>query len=232
MKKEAVLHPSTQQNGIRQNQESLSEKFAEAVLAEIKGRIEARGEKFVEQENINDLIPELSKYFLSVDCKLKKHKGIFLYGAIGSGKTILMQTILKTLRVNRIIYIPLVSCREIVAGFHVKGFESIEDYTTRSFSMQSTPRGDFQDRDKPRAYLFDDFGNEQDGLYYGSKINVMAEILLSRYSYFQTYGMTTHVTSNMGHDGDEIEKKYGTLLRSRMREMFNFVELKGVDLRK
>jgi hypothetical protein len=49
----------------------------------------------------------------------------------------------------------------------------------------------------------------------------MAEILLSCYDYYHSFGMLTHLTTNL--NSVEIEKQYGVRVRSRLREMFNLV---------
>jgi DNA replication protein DnaC len=49
----------------------------------------------------------------------------------------------------------------------------------------------------------------------------MAEILLSRYDYFISKKLKTHLTTNLS--ASEIETQYGNRVRSRMRQMFNLV---------
>jgi hypothetical protein len=49
----------------------------------------------------------------------------------------------------------------------------------------------------------------------------MAEIILSRYDYYHSFGMQTHLTTNL--NSSEIEKQYGLRMRSRLREMFNLI---------
>lgn len=49
----------------------------------------------------------------------------------------------------------------------------------------------------------------------------MAEILLSRYEYFITHHMITHLTTHL--NSSEIEARYGKRIRSRMKEMFNLI---------
>jgi hypothetical protein len=60
----------------------------------------------------------------------------------------------------------------------------------------------------------------------------MEEILEGRYREMISHGMKTHITSNLGEDWSLIEQEYGTRIRSRCREMFNFVELNMPDNRK
>lgn len=57
--------------------------------------------------------------------------------------------------------------------------------------------------------------------FYGNECSVMAEILLTRYDLFHSFGMITHLTTNL--NSSEIEEKYGKRVRSRMRELFNLL---------
>lgn len=91
------------------------------------------------------------------------------------------------------------------------------------------PGGGF-DKTKPLSRCFDDFGAEGDAYHYGNKVNVMEEILQDRYEAFGRYGMRTYITTNLNEE--EIEGAYGTRVISRLREMCNFLVLKGQDRRK
>ncbi|WP_114781863.1 P-loop NTPase family protein [Botryobacter ruber] len=74
---------------------------------------------------------------------------------------------------------------------------------------------------KAGSYCFDDLGAESSLRYYGNMCNVMGEVLLSRYDLFVSQGVKTHLTTNL--TSSELEKTYGSRVRSRMREMFNLV---------
>jgi hypothetical protein len=50
-------------------------------------------------------------------------------------------------------------------------------------------------------------------------VNKMAEIILSRYERFTRTRCLTHFTTNLS--ADEIEERYGSRVRSRLREMCN-----------
>ena len=58
----------------------------------------------------------------------------------------------------------------------------------------------------------------------------MSEIMLDRYDNFKRYGVQTYATSNLG--AKEFGDIYGDRMRDRMREMFNFIEIKGESFRK
>jgi hypothetical protein len=115
------------------------------------------------------------------------------------------------------------SCREISFEYSRDGHTAIHRYTKGSFSAKKFD---------PIIYCFDDLGLENETHHYGHTCSVMAEILLSRYDYYHSFGMLTHLTTNL--NSSEIEKQYGLRVRSRLREMFNLVAFPAdaVDKRK
>lgn len=145
-----------------------------------------------------------------------------------------MNCIQEVISINKMnFFFPILNCRAVVNEFNKDGFGGIEKYCNADMiKTASTDEEGKYIKKNPPFYLFDDLGAEQDGWNFGNKINIMSEIILSRYIYFQRNGAITHITSNLGYDGDEIEDRYGKLFRSRIREMFNFVELSGADKRK
>jgi energy-coupling factor transporter ATP-binding protein EcfA2 len=148
------------------------------------------------------------------------HKGIMLTGNIGCGKTSLMSIIKNLLPVS---FKPMIrSCRNVSFEFSQKGYETIARYSVHSFDYSGGPQ----------AYCFDDLGVEPNINFWGDKLNVMTEVLLSRYDYFISHKMITHITTNL--NGDELENIYGQRLRSRMRSMFNLIAFdpKTADKRK
>jgi hypothetical protein len=104
------------------------------------------------------------------------------------------------------------SCIRISLDFCTDGFDVITKYSKYSFEPYSS---------KPKTYCFDGLGSEQIGTYWGKTRNVMADILLTRYEYFISRGMLTHVTTTL--NAKELENVYGTTLRSCMRSMFNLI---------
>ncbi len=101
-------------------------------------------------------------------------------------------------------------CRDVSFEFIQEGYEVIWRYSRMSFSNSH-----------PKIYCFDDLGTEQALKYFGNECNVMGEILLSRYEYFITQKMITHLTTNLS--ASELESCYGNRIRSRLREMFNLI---------
>jgi energy-coupling factor transporter ATP-binding protein EcfA2 len=174
---------------------------------------ELYGEKFRIHQEDHQIIYKLIVYFIgdqseAVKLGIDLSKGIFLTGPIGCGKTSLMN-------VMRFVPPPernhiMKTCRDISFEFIQEGYEVIWRYSRMSFNNSH-----------PKIYCFDDLGTEQSLKYFGNECNVMAEILLSRYEYFISQKMITHLTTNLS--AKDLEEIYGNRLRSRLREMFNLI---------
>ena len=152
---------------------------------------------------------------------LDREKGILLTGPVGCGKTSLMNLLRHFLPLD--LRYRLRSCREISFEYSRDGHTVLHRYTKGSFSAKKFD---------PVIYCFDDLGLENETQHYGNSCSVMAEILLSRYDYYHSFGMLTHLTTNL--NSTEIEKQYGLRVRSRLREMFNLIAFPAdaVDKRK
>ncbi len=143
---------------------------------------------------------------------LDLRKGILLEGPVGCGKTSLMYLMRYLLPKDEQYYVR--ATRDIYLEFTRDEYTVIEKYSNNSFI----------NRDQvliPKVYCFDDLGLESTCMHFGNEVNVMGEILLSRYPLFVYRHMKTHATTN--HDADELESFYGSRIRSRMREMFNLI---------
>ncbi|WP_222942445.1 ATPase [Arenibacter arenosicollis] len=128
-------------------------------------------------------------------------KGILLSGPVGCGKTSLMK-LLRHLTPNGRPY-EVIPARNITFAFNNIGFKIVEDYGNGKF------------------YCFDDLGVEPTGRYFAKDCNVMGEILLSRYELLLNHNIRTHATTNL--NAQELELRYGTRVRSRMRQLFNLI---------
>jgi energy-coupling factor transporter ATP-binding protein EcfA2 len=139
-------------------------------------------------------------------------KGILLTGPVGCGKTSLMRLMRYMLPREKTFH--LKTCREVGLEFNVEGYRVLQQYGRNSLYWR-------EDGYVPKTYCFDDLGSEGTGRYYGNECNVMEEILLTRYEYFISNHMVTHLTTNFS--SSELEKLYGSRVRSRLREMCNLV---------
>lgn len=137
-------------------------------------------------------------------------KGILLVGPVGCGKTSLMNLMRYLLPIEQ--RHRLHSCRDISLEYTRDGYTAIHRYTKGSFSLRKF---------EPITWCFDDLGLENETRHYGNSCLIMAEILLSRYEYYHSFGMLTHLTTNL--NSSEIENQYGLRVRSRLREMFNLI---------
>jgi len=60
-----------------------------------------------------------------------------------------------------------------------------------------------------------------------TQTNVMGQIILMRYELFQNRQVHTHFTSNL--TAPQIENYYGDRVRSRLREMCNWIKYKSTS---
>ncbi|MBP3944470.1 AAA family ATPase [Sphingobacteriaceae bacterium WQ 2009] len=147
----------------------------------------------------------LNDTFMCSELGINLKKGILLAGPIGCGKTFLFELIRTILDYENQFKIK--SCRSIVSEYAENGPLVIRQYTRGHIYHQ-----------KPFVFCFDDLGAEMNTNYYGTEINVLGEILLTRYDVFVREGVKTHITTNLSTH--EIDVIYGNRARSRFREMF------------
>ena len=181
-----------------------------------KGR-ERFGKEFRILPDDHRILYSLVNYFIQEKeaCKeleLDLRKGILLTGPVGCGKTALM-ALMRDLVPHQMPY-KIIPARNLVFAFSHLAHKVIEDYGDGGY------------------YCFDDLGVEPMGRYYGRDCNVMGEVLISRYELFRKYKKRTHITTNL--NAGELEERYGSRVRSRMREMFNLLSFpsQATDKRK
>ena len=167
--------------------------------------------KFVIAQQDAPIIRALLHYFIGDKAACSKmgislEKGIMLTGPVGCGKTSLL-TLMKYLLPQKEQY-PLSSCREISYNFSQKGYPVIQQFA----GIHPFPS---------KPFCFDDLGTENHLKFYGNDCNVMAEILLSRYDVMMRTRTITHITTNL--TATELEKMYGSRVRSRLRSMVNLL---------
>lgn len=166
--------------------------------------------------------------FETIHPTYKLSKGLCLIGPRGVGKTILFKVFLNLIKQ----FAPQDSFKsfssiELCGQYSLLGFDVLLAHTSKSYKKDSFENVDIK---KPLTRLYDDLGSEEQFTsYFGSKINVMEKLLMLRYDQFQISNMKTYITTNL--EVDDIEKFYGSRVRSRLREMTNSIYYPGVDRR-
>jgi len=166
-----------------------------------------------ENEKVTDLISQ----HLTGDERFEKagyslDKGLLLAGGVGVGKTTIMQLFSRNPKYSYII----IPCRRIANIFTESGIDSIDE-----FCGEALPTADNPFRANTYGICFDDLGTESKRKNFGNEVNVMQEIILSRYDAKMVLKNKTHITTNLS--ADSIKESYGERVSSRMREMFNVI---------
>lgn len=174
-----------------------------------------QGKPFRKDGNIVEVIERLLKYLIGdPSCGLDLYRGIYLWGNVGVGKTMIMDAIQEMLH---------------DAEAHGLRFKS-QSVKQLSFNLQGTKDTNILRRYFKDSYCFDDFGSEDpEQFIYSSRISVMDEILTARRERFKHHFELTHVTSNVPPEA--ISDRYMERFESRCKEMFNYIHLKGSDKR-
>jgi hypothetical protein len=180
----------------------------EIALRTIKLRAAKKGIDFVIDESNEGPIKLLCQYFslspqFEEDGRSLK-KGLMLCGNLGTGKTLLMHLCRK----NDFTEYIVVNCRKVASEFSTDGDMGIQPYKIHPKRFGN-------------EYCFDDFGHEPIKYHYGSKIDVMEDVLLARYDFGSPF-THTHITTNK--TANEIKERYGDRIADRFREMFNIIE--------
>jgi hypothetical protein len=150
------------------------------------------------------------------------NKGIMIMGNVGVGKTELMRFFQK----NKKSCFKVVSCSQVADDYLVYKEDIEAVYSSPIEKPLNDPDVFYQ---KYIGYCFDDLGTEEVKNNFGNRKNVMADVLMAIYN--RKDFARFHITTNL-KDAEEIEKVYGSRVRSRLREMFNVFELPGKDRRK
>lgn len=152
-------------------------------------------------------------------------KGICLHSRErGTGKTVFMDLF----SINRRACFVVMPTTKISRFFEEDGDKIIGRFS-QPWACERMPTYFYQ---SPIGICFDDFGDEEVKNHYGNRENVMNRIITAIYSDNPTHDAFPffHMTTNL--TGDMIEQKYDKRVRSRMREMFNWIELPGKDRRR
>jgi len=190
---------------------------------------------FIVDDDNSDCFNLLCRYFIGDEDGFQKQsarmqvqnaalsKGILLVGNFGTGKTGLMKLFQKN---NRQVYF-MRTAKKIAMDFSNSDDKKIpQEYLEPYKNALNDTATMFQ---AISGLCVDDIGTEEVKNNYGNKSNVIGDLIEERYHSKYT-GLLFHATSNLS--AEELKKYYGERVVSRMREIFNFIELPGNDRRK
>lgn len=169
----------------------------------------------------------LCQYFAN-DSEFEKQgfnlsKGIMLSGPVGVGKTELLRVFSK----NKRQCYHLISVYEIEAACLKNGVEFSQTYTGMVPGWGNTANCFYQ---KSIGWTFDDIGRESVVFDFGNKSDVVSKIIQTRYLNKQKLPFNSlHLTTNL--TPADIEARYDYAVKSRLREMFNYITVEGKDRR-
>lgn len=154
---------------------------------------------------------DLSQYGTVVN-ELVKPKGVMLCGAVGIGKTTILQSFADVYRIfmndglvrNQIRFI---STHKLLTEYKANGDSVLLDY-------------------EKHPLIIDDIGNEPDVVNsFGTKTNPVKTLLFLRYE----NKARTYCTTNL--HPKQFREKYGDRLYDRFKEMFTIITMKGESRR-
>jgi hypothetical protein len=167
------------------------------------------GKKLILHDDNTHLIRTIC-FFFSKDQRFETElnydfkKGLLIRGVAGLGKTYLFKCIEK----NDLSKIDIISMIDVS--------ENIKDEGAYNLKYQNT------------LYL-DDVGTEEAVVnHYGTKINWFKNFIEMYYLKNKPFNKLIISTNN---NFDEIESKYGFRVRSRIKDMFNIIDVRGKDMR-
>ena len=167
-----------------------------------------------------DKHPELTDQIVRYALQLESFngdtdKGLILMGATGVGKTVYLKSLSLFMGYAQQFKF------KIYTGFEMERIYQSEGEDL--FSLESAM--------KSKMFAIDDIGEEHSTIKrYGTEINVGVDASTQRHQLYTNKGYLTFATTNL--NAEMIGKKYGKRIESRIYEMFNFIGVKGADLRK
>lgn len=136
-------------------------------------------------------------------------KGLLIRGVSGIGKTYLVKCI-ENNELNPILILSMIDIADEIKS-----------------------EGEYNVKNNGRKIIYmDDVGTEESTInHYGTKINFFKNFIEQTYLKNIDAGFNWLIIST-NNSFNEIEEKYGFRVRSRMKEMFNVIDVSGKDMRK
>jgi DNA replication protein DnaC len=162
-----------------------------------------------------DIPPRLGRYLVAA-VKGWTNKGLILSGAVGVGKTMFFD------RVLRAIYPEFVLWR---------ASQIVELATTHRENFEEICYGRYDDQNlfSEAVLAIDDLGEEPHGNVYGNKGEVLARVICDRYETWKRRGIRCFVSTNLSMP--EISARYGDRVTDRLGEMCYAIRLNGQSAR-
>jgi len=183
------------------------------------------GKPYKVDDDNNELVHRLCLYFAKDPAfnteKYDLKKGILLMGPSGCGKSHIMSFFFH----NQNLSYRMAQCRDVCNEWLMEGkikdmVEESETVINRYSRMIDVPTNANPWRQTSIGLCFDDLGTEERQNSFGTQKNVMAEIIMNRYDNKLPQN-ATHIVTNLGPD--ELEERYGTRFRDRLRESYNVI---------
>ncbi|MDT3367936.1 MAG: hypothetical protein LIR40_04720 [Bacteroidota bacterium] len=186
----------------------LKEDFWKLFVSNASGVLRKRGlyKEFIVDDYNREILKQLYLYLTgNKACKLNVNAGIILAGPVGCGKSVIMESFVNTY--NRL-------CKRAIISIH-----------TKDLVAQIKKEG-VSSKNRYQPLYIDDMGRESDEIKdFGNVLTPMIDLFAARYD----SGSRTFATTNFNYE--ELEKKYGEFIVSRLKEMCNFVVMIGPSKR-
>ena len=183
-------------------------------------------------QDVYDIPKNFSRLFAKMVCgellnPLGNPCGIMLCGGTGNGKTHHLRFMQSNMAGMKGDNRHFITAADLVTKLRDKEgtvFFNETILTDYSFPKIEPTKHDYE-------LIIDDLGAEPAVSHvYGELKDIIGTVITERYKAFVTYGHLTHFSSNLSEQ--EIERRYGERLSSRLHEMCVFVAMPDHDLRK
>lgn len=132
---------------------------------------------------------------------VEPYRGILLIGHVGTGKSTMMRAVSRMYAQRYGLGFGVKTCADLVRSFTEFGYSGEVERWTKA----------------PHICL-DDLGHEGQGVHYGTRTDLVGEIIESRYdAALNGERMITHFTTNLSTN--QIREKYGERVYSRIVQM-------------
>jgi len=151
---------------------------------------------------------------------LSLKKGFLLMGDLGSGKSTLMRLISEFVQLGQYLK------KNGAVAFKPTTTQDVCQLYKQTGSIDKHTYNEDGVTEKPAVFCFDELGREPRVVdHYGTKLDVMSQVLQIRYALWQTKGVYSHFITNMNLE--ELTSTYGEFIVQRIVEMSNVIELNG-----